>query len=263
MSSRLLPEHFTPFQLDVGRHDRADARRDRVDVAREVDAPQRRFVHPRVALVEAACAVGLATRAARAPGRAAVADVVLGAGQARQRIGEVRCPAGRAPRPRPARGPAPGPRRSPRRCGPSGSSCGTVTQGAKVHWMPVARTSSAVTRPTSSTSFALRVAPRRDVVREDHRADHVVVAVDGVDAVEDRDLEPRLGASAWSRRSSPASPRTSWRLRVGVAAREERAQVEVVDVARLLEELSRSGCVICPIFSSSVICATRASISFS
>ena len=54
--------------------------------------------------------------------------------------------------------------------------------------MPVARTSSAVMRPISSTSSASRVAPEADVVGEDHGAQHVVVAVDGVDAVEERDL---------------------------------------------------------------------------
>ena len=35
-------------------------------------------------------------------------------------------------------------------------------------------------------------AAQADVVREDHRAEHVVVAVHGVDAVENRDAEPRL-----------------------------------------------------------------------
>jgi hypothetical protein len=35
----------------------------------------------------------------------------------------------------------------------------TATQGAKVHWIPVALTSSAVIRAISSTSFGFRVAP--------------------------------------------------------------------------------------------------------
>ena len=38
-------------------------------------------------------------------------------------------------------------------------SCGTVTHGAKAQLMPVARTSSAVTRSIFSTSAALRVQP--------------------------------------------------------------------------------------------------------
>ena len=42
---------------------------------------------------------------------------------------------------------------------PQRISCGTVTHGANAHWMPVARTSSAVTRSTFSTSAALRVQP--------------------------------------------------------------------------------------------------------
>ena len=43
---------------------------------------------------------------------------------------------------------------------PQRSSRTTATMGAKVHWMPVARTSSAVTAAAFSTSAGLRVQPR-------------------------------------------------------------------------------------------------------
>ena len=67
-------------------------------------------------------------------------------------------------------------------------SCGTVTQGAKTQWMPVARTSSAVICADFFDQRGVAGCAQADVVREDDVRPNVVVAVDGVDAVEQRDF---------------------------------------------------------------------------
>ena len=57
--------------------------------------------------------------------------------------------------------------------------------------MPVARTSSAVMRSTFFDQRGIARGAEADVVREDHGAEHVVMAVYGVDAVEQGNLQPR------------------------------------------------------------------------
>ena len=64
--------------------------------------------------------------------------------------------------------------------------------GANAQRMPVPATSSAVTRSARSTSFGIVRRAQADVVRKNHRAIDVVVAVDGVNAVEQRNFQPRL-----------------------------------------------------------------------
>src|ERR1017187_10516935 len=71
---------------------------------------------------------------------------------------------------------------------PQRSSCGAVTHGAKTQLIPLARTSSAVTHSARSPSRVARAAQTK-VVREDHRTQDVVVAVDGVHAVEQRNRQ--------------------------------------------------------------------------
>jgi hypothetical protein len=82
----------------------------------------------------------------------------------------------------------------------------------------------------------------RDVVREDRRPDHVAVAVDRVDAEEDRDLEARLGRAGLEPivHVGPVLERVLGR-RVGVAAGKDRAEEQPVDVAQILGELALLG----------------------
>ena len=101
-----------------------------------------------------------------------------------------------------------------------------------------------------------------DVVREEHRALDVAVAVDGVDAVDDRDPEAgrqRLALEA-GRSSRPRWPdRSAWGA--------SRAPDSTEPMKKLADLVGRpvsavlSAWVICPIFSSSVICASSASTS--
>ena len=66
-------------------------------------------------------------------------------------------------------------------------SRGTVTQGAKTQLMPVARTSSAVIAFDLLHQLGVAGAAQADVVRKDDGAGDVVVAVDGIHAVDQRD----------------------------------------------------------------------------
>ncbi len=92
---------------------------------------------------------------------------------------------------------APPRRRGPRTCTARTSHCGAgrpdLLRG------DVAR--------RRSTSAGSRVDAEPDVVREDRRADQVVVAVHGVDAVEDRDLQPGGQRRAWKPSTMSAQPR--------------------------------------------------------
>ena len=172
----------------VGRHDRADAGLDGRDVAGQVDAAQRRLVAARVALVQAGLGRrgGPSRRPCRRRRRSAWRRPGPRAGRTAGRPGS----RGRPPRRVPRR--AAGLRRSPRRSGPSARPAGTATHGAKTQLMPVARTSSAVTRSIFSTRSASRVQPRPMSCGKIDGAGDVVVPVDGVDAVEQRDGQARL-----------------------------------------------------------------------
>jgi hypothetical protein len=58
--------------------------------------------------------------------------------------------------------------------------------------MPVARTSFAVMRSIFLDQRGIARAAQPDIMREDHRAQNVVVPVHGVDAVEQRNLQARF-----------------------------------------------------------------------
>ena len=151
-----------------------------------------------------------------AEGRAAVADEMLRAGDDALGLPRARRPGTRAPRPRPARATARGSRRSPRTCAPSarrappppgregpldagGAHLAGGDLGRLLHQRRVARAAEA------------------DVVREHGGPHDVGMAVHGVDAVEDRDLQARAqgvglvglvrGRSSSGRCSPRAGPR--------------------------------------------------------
>ena len=56
--------------------------------------------------------------------------------------------------------------------------------GAKLQLMPVARTSSAVIRAAFSIKRRIARTPQADVMREDDRAQHIVMSVHRIDAEE-------------------------------------------------------------------------------
>jgi hypothetical protein len=154
---------------------RADAGRDGGAVAGQVDGPQRRLVHQGVALVASA-------------GRPAVGDVVLGAGQDRGLIaahrgrGQLRDELGRLAealvRPAPALVARDRDAGRERPVDPGGRDLLGRGPRHALDERGVARAAEA------------------DVVGEDDGSDHVVVAVDRVDAVDERDLEPGLERDA-------------------------------------------------------------------
>ncbi len=84
----------------------------------------------------------------------------------------------------------------------------------------------------------LRVAraAQADIVREDHRVEHVVVPVYGVDAVEDRDLEPGVPRTRLQTvvEIGPGLQAVAF-LGVGTAAAEQRTDEVLLDVGRVLE----------------------------
>ena len=65
-------------------------------------------------------------------------------------------------------------------------------QGENVHCGPLARVFSAGDLGDLAHEVGVARGAQADVVREDGRAEQVAVAVHGVDAVEQRDLQPRL-----------------------------------------------------------------------
>ena len=79
-------------------------------------------------------------------------------------------------------------------------------------------------------------AAQPDIVREDDRVEHVVVPVHGVDAVEDRNLEPRV-LRARLQAVVEIGPRLQAVAFLGVAAAaaEQRADKVVLDVGRILQ----------------------------
>ena len=89
----------------------------------------------------------------------------------------------------------------------------------------------------SSTSFGSRVGAEADVVREDHRADDVVVAVHGVDAVEQRDLQARLDRLRLVHLVHRRPVLDAVRSRIRAAAAQHRSDEERRDVGRVLDVL--------------------------
>ena len=90
--------------------------------------------------------------------------------------------------------------------------------------------------------FRVARATQADVVRKDHRADHVVVAVDAVDAVEDRDAQPRLERPllAGVVGISPSFEAVAI-VRVGTAAAEHGTDVVLLDVFGMILEVAQLG----------------------
>ena len=98
-------------------------------------------------------------------------------------------------------------------------------------------------------------AAEADVVREDHRAQHVVVAVHGVDAVEDRDLQARL-LGARLEAVVEVGPGLQGVPFLGSELPPLNTEPESsVSMSDGSFKALCSGWVIWPIFSSSVICA--------
>src|ERR1035437_3413751 len=164
-------------------HDGAHARLDCRQVPRQVNPPQRGLIHPRIALVETG--LGGAERGA------AIAHVVLGAGQHTQRI--VQPCALEAAHRRTGQfayqlgvfgealiGTAPA---DILRHGDAGAEGPLNSRGADLFGGDVVYL---------LDQLGIARAAQPDIVREDDRVEHVVVPVHGVDAVEDGDLEPRI-----------------------------------------------------------------------
>ena len=136
-------------------------------------------------------------------------------------------------------------------------SCGTATTGAKSQRIPVAAVSGG--RRPADLLDKRRVArrPEPDVVREDRGAGDIVVAVDGVDAVEDRDPEPRLDGGLPGRRRPSRASRPACSRR-GVPPPPLRTPpTDGVPRRRPASIEPFSTSVIWPIFSASVISARR------
>jgi hypothetical protein len=206
--------HLLAVPAAEGGHDGADAGRDGGAVAGQVDGPEGGLVHLRVALVAAAR-------------RPAVGDVVLGAGQDRGLVApdggrghlgnELGCLAEALVRPAPALVAGDG---DAGREGPANSRRSDLLGRGPGHAFDEAR----VTR-----------AAEADVVREEDRPDHVVVAVDGVDAVHERDAQAGLEGVRLITvvHLRPAGGRAVGRG--GAAAAQHRAEEEVSDVGLPLE----------------------------
>ena len=84
----------------------------------------------------------------------------------------------------------------------------------------------------------LRVArgAQADVVRKDHGADHVAVAVHGVDAVEERDLQARLEGMGLDVLVHRAPVLDGVGLRIRIAAAQHRPEEVLLDVGPVLDE---------------------------
>ena len=80
----LAARTFQSVPTAVGRHDRTDSRAYGGNVSLQMDLAQRLFVQARVALIQQMRSDGAAPIS-----RAAIADVVLGASQDRQRVGQI------------------------------------------------------------------------------------------------------------------------------------------------------------------------------
>ena len=154
----------------------------------QVKAAQSRLVDARIALIESFAALRGSER------RAAVADVVLGARQDRQRVRQIRPLQAAHRRLAELRdqlgilgeafvGASPADilrDRDARREGPLNTGGADLFRGGALHLLDQLR---------------IPRAAEPDVVREDHRPQHVIVAVDGVDAIQNGDAEPRIGGA--------------------------------------------------------------------
>ena len=226
-----MPRHPRAVPAAVGRHDRSHAGLDGGDVAGHVDAPQVGLAHARVALVHRVVPglVRLERHAARAVGGAAVAHVMLGAGQDAQRVLEVAALEAADGR--------------PRQLGHERRVLGEALVAAAPtlvagHGHAGCEDPLDARGPDLLRGHALDLLHERrvargaqaDVVGEDDRAQDVVVAVDGVDAVEERDLQPRLQRVGLDTVIEVGPVLHAVGLGVGVAAGEERAEEVGLDV---------------------------------
>ena len=121
---------------------------------------------------------------------------------------------------------------------PQRSSRATHRQGAKSHGMPVARTSVGGDRADLLDERRVAGRAQADVVREDRRADHVVVAVHRVHAVDQRDLQP--GRLRPQLEAVDMSAQASGVFGVGhrAAAGQQRAERVRRDVGRAVERVA-------------------------
>jgi len=121
----------------------------------------------------------------------AVADEMFRTGQHEVGSAESWLLANRARRQCPVRKRARNCRCNLHKCDPSARFAGTVTQGAKAQRMPVPATSSAVTARRARRVLDRASRPGQGCAGN-RRAVNVVVAVNGVNAVNQRDFQPRL-----------------------------------------------------------------------
>ena len=146
-----------------------------------------------------------------------------------RRSGRRRGPAARGGRPHRAWTRPTDPRGSPRTSDPSARPAGRPRPARSPSGMPVASISSAVAAPIRSTRSGSRDGPEPDLVREDRRADDVVVAVDRVDAVQDRDAQAgRQGRGLEALDHAPPAGRVVLERRTATAA-QHRAEELVGD----------------------------------
>ena len=180
----LVARDFHAVPTAVGGHNGPHAGLDRRDVALQVNAAQGGFVDARIALIEALAPVPGAERGA------AIAGIVFGAGQDGKRVGQVRALKAAHRRPR----------HFPHQLRVFGE---TFVGAAPTHVLrhrhagrkrPLDAGGADFLGRDALHLFHQRGVARRaqpDIVREDDRAEHVVVPVHRVDAVQDRNLEPR------------------------------------------------------------------------
>ena len=108
-------------------------------------------------------------------------------------------------------------------------------QGAKFQCMPVPATSRAVIADDLFDQLWVARASHADVVRKDDRAFDVAVAVNGVDAVNQRDAKPRP-ERALLQRLGVRPPRFRRDIRqLGIAAAQNGAEEQRVDLGRVLQ----------------------------
>ena len=212
--------------------------------------PEGRLVDVGDALVDR-----VARRRGRAPGRPAVAEEVLGGGGAAVGRGQVVALEPADERLAELRDARAGPRRSPRRCGPSARPAAPPRPARSPSGCPW-RPSRARSPGRSAHQAGSAAAPRPTLCGKIVAPGDVVVAVDGVDAVEDRDAEAGRRARRPGRRRPSRTSRRRRSARRAAAAAQDGAEQQVVTPAGSTEPCS--SWVICPIFSSIVISARRA-----
>ena len=182
----LVARDFHAVPTAVGGHDGPHARLDRRDVALQVNAAQGGFIDARIALIEAPAPLRGAERGA------AVAGKMFGAGQDGKRVGQVRALEAAH-------------RRASHFLHQLRVFGETFVRAAPTYILrhrdarrehPLDAGGADFLGGDSLHSFHQRGVARAshpDVLRKDDRAQHVVVPVHRVDAVQDRDLEPRVG----------------------------------------------------------------------